>query len=125
MLARRTPLKATKPMKRQPMRKGRRNPRLEPTALEQRHMDRVRLMGCVVTGHEGDLALHHVMKCEGKTKRRDHRFVVALIHDLHNRGDQSVHALGSEARFKEVHGVDLAAIAVREWENTCGAMEVF
>lgn len=124
MFARRAPLKPGKPMARKAMRKGRRNPRLEPTAAEQRHMDRVRAMGCVVTG-ASEVVLHHIMKCPGKTKRRDHRFVVGLVPELHNMGDQSVHALGSEARFLEVHGHDLAAIAVREWENSCGAEEVF
>lgn len=111
-------------MARKVMRKGRLNPRLAPTAAEQRHMDRVRAMGCVVTG-TNEVHLHHVMKCPGKTKRRDHRFVVGLAPELHNMGPQSVHELGSEARFLEVHGYDLAAIAVREWENSCGAKEVF
>ena len=110
-------------MARKAMRKGRRNPRLEPTAAEQRHMDRVRAMGCVVTG-SSEVVLHHVMKCPGKTKRRDHRFVVGLVPELHNMGPLSVHALGSEARFLEVHGYDLAAIAIRLWENSAGALEV-
>lgn len=111
-------------MARKVMRKGCRNPRLVPTAAEQRHMDRVRAKGCVVTG-ASEVVLHHIMKCPGKTKRRDHRFVVGLVPELHNMGPASVHELGSEARFLEVHGIDLAAIAVREWENSCGAEEVF
>ena len=109
-------------MARKAMRKSRRNPRLSPTAAEQRHMDRVRAKGCVVTGAT-DVVLHHIMKCPGKTKRRDHRFVVGLVPELHNMGPLSVHSLGSEARFLEVHGYDLAAIAVREWENSSGAVE--
>jgi len=124
MLATRTPMKRGTPMARKAMRKGRRNPRLVPTSAEQRHMDRVRAMGCVVTGAD-EVHVHHIMVCPGKTKRRDHRFVVGLAPELHNMGPQSVHALGSEARFLEVHGIDLAAIATRLWENSCGAEEVF
>lgn len=73
-------------------------------------------MGCCVTGRK-PVAIHHLMKCPGKVRRRDHRFVVPLIPELHNMGDNSVHMLGSEARFKEIHGVDLAALAVSLWEN--------
>jgi len=124
MLQRRIPLKAHKPLARKPMKRRARNPRLNATAQERRHMDRVHAMGCVVTG-AADCVLHHVMKCPGKTKRRDHRFVVGLAPELHNMGPQSVHALGSEAKFFEVHGVDLPALAVREWANSCGATEVF
>ncbi len=124
MLSRRSPMKRGKPMARKAMRKRRRNPRLDPTPAEQRHMDRVRAMGCIVTG-ASEVVLHHVMKCPGKTKRRDHRFVVPLIPELHNMGPLSVHELATEARFLEVHGYDLAAIAVRLWENSCGAEEVF
>lgn len=88
-----------------------------PTAAERRHMDRVAAMPCLVTGQR-EVVLHHVMKCPGKRMRRDHRFVVPLTPEMHNMGDQSVHMLGSEARFLEVHGIDLAAWAVRLWEES-------
>lgn len=109
---------------RSPMKRGKRNKRLEPTPFEREHMDRVKRMGCVVTGSSA-CDLHHVMKCPGKNKRRDHRFVVGLIPELHNMGKLSVHLLGSEELFFEVHGTDLAGVAIREWENSCGAMEEF
>jgi hypothetical protein len=85
--------------------------------LEKLHLARIGAMPCVVTGKPG-IVLHHVMKCPGKKTRRDHRFVVPLIPELHNMGDRSVHMLGSEDAFKREHGIDLASWAVREWERT-------
>jgi hypothetical protein len=86
-----------------------------PTAEEQAHMDRVRDLGCCVTGRT-PVHIHHVMKCPGKNRRRDHRFVVPLTPELHNMGPQSVHMLGSEDEFFRIHGIDLAAWAVAAWE---------
>lgn len=123
-MLRRTPLRAKRaePRRKAPERvkHKRMKPKAKapPTAAERRHMDRVGQMPCVVTGRPGTV-LHHVMHMPGKRRRRDHRFVVPLIPELHNMGDQSVHALGGEARFLEVHGVDLVAWAVREWERSC------
>ena len=90
----------------------------EPTAIERKHMDRVAALGCCVTGRPA--VIHHLMKCPGKRRRRDHRFVVPLAPELHNMGPNSVHMLGSEAKFFEVHGIDLAALAVRLWEESEG-----
>jgi hypothetical protein len=65
-------------------------------------------------------AIHHLLaRVPGKGGRRDHWFVVLLSHSCHNLGRDSIHMLGSEAKFKEVHGVDLPAIAVANlnaWE---------
>lgn len=74
-------------------------------------------MPCVVSGQR-PVVIHHVMKCPGKNKRRDHRFVVPLTPELHNMGNASVHLLGSEAAFLRVHGVDLAEAAVRLWAES-------
>ncbi len=95
-----------------------RKPKKRPTAAEKRHMDRVAALGCVVT-RRPDVVLHHIMHMDGKTTRRDNRFVVPLISELHNMGDLSVHALGGEEKFKEVHGVDLVAWAREQWAVSC------
>lgn len=80
-------------------------------------MGRIAAMPCLGTGRS-PVVLHHIMKCPGKNKRRDHRFVAPLIPELHNMGDKSVHLLGSEEAFKREHGIDLAAWAVEQWEIT-------
>jgi len=90
-----------------------------PTKEERRHMDRVASQGCAVTGRP-DAVLHHVMHMDGKARRRDHRFVVALVPELHNMGAKSVHSLGGERAFLEEHGVDLVEIAKREWDRSRG-----
>lgn len=89
-----------------------------PSAAEHRHLDRIAAMPCVVTGRR-PVVVHHVMRCPGKVRRRDHRFVTPLVPELHNFGPLSVHGLGSEVRFREVHGIDLAAWAITEWEVSC------
>lgn len=90
-----------------------------PTAEEKRHMDRVACKGCAVTGRK-NVVLHHIMHMHGKARRRDHRFVVALVPELHNMGSRSVHALGGEAAFLEEHGVDLVARAIADWNESRG-----
>lgn len=89
----------------------------KPNAAEQRHMDRLAQMPCLVTGRK-PVVLHHVMKAPGKRCRRDHRFVVPLVPEMHNMGPDSVHELGSEALFERKHGLrpSLADWAVKEWE---------
>ena len=84
-----------------------------PTAKEKRHMDRIASLGCLKCGKPA--SLHHLMKAPGKVRRRDHRFVVPLCRD-HHQGDEGVHGLGSEAAFKERHGIDLIAWGVAAWE---------
>lgn len=93
-----------------------------PTAVEQRHLSRVAIGVCIACGRTPTV-LHHIMKCAGKTKRRDHRFVARLCPQCHNMGDKSVHLLGSERRFKEVWGIDLAAWATNQWTQTLNEEE--
>lgn len=65
--------------------------------------------GCPRVGE----AIHHLLaRAPGKGGRRDHWFVVLLANFCHNLGCDSVHMLGSEAAFEEVHGVDLVKVAV-------------
>ena len=77
--------------------------------------------GC---GRQGD-DIHHILaSVPGKGPRRDHWFVVLLARACHTTGRHSIHGLGSEAKFKRVHGVDLPTIAVanlRAWERANGA----
>lgn len=92
---------------------------VDPTPDQLRYWDSLRFFpngkarpcqcGC---GRVGE-AIHHLLsRVPGKGGRRDHWFVVLLSHFCHNGGRDSVHMLGSEAKFREAHGVDLAEIAV-------------
>lgn len=93
----------------------------EPTAEQARYHAHLRATalceGCGGRGHH----IHHLLaSAPGKTGRRDHWFVVLLCAGCHNGRSDSVHLLGSEARFLEVHGVDLVAVAVlrlTEWQG--------
>lgn len=79
--------------------------------------------GC---GREGECTHHILADAPGKTKRRDHWFVVRLSHYCHNLGTDSVHLLGSEAKFRERHGIDLVTVAVANlarWRKVKAAAE--
>lgn len=94
-----------------------------PSAAERFHLDRVAIGPCVSCGTTQSIVLHHIMKCAGKAKRRDHRFVARLCATCHNMGNGSVHLLGSEAAFLKATGIDLAAWAVEQWEISCAIRE--
>lgn len=87
----------------------------DPTAEQKRYHDWLRHgpvtrceCGC---GRDGE-CLHHLLStAPGKQGRRDHWFVVRLAHHCHNGASDSVHGLGSEALFRDRHGVDLVAVA--------------
>lgn len=95
-----------------------------PTADQHRYHDSLRYFpngrsrpcqcGCGKLGE----AIHHLLaRAPGKGGRRDHWYVVLLTHGCHNLREDSVHGLGSEAKFEDVHGVDLVAVAVANLER--------
>lgn len=88
-----------------------------PKGAEAFHMDRVGEMPCIVTGSP-ESVVHHIMHMKGKRAGRDHRYIVPLTPELHNMGNTSVHLLGSEAKFQQIHDVDLIAEAIRLWAET-------
>lgn len=70
---------------------------------------------CVVCG-AGDTVIHHILaRLPEKVRQRDHRFVTVLCLRHHNDGPGSIHGEGTEAKFQEVTGVDLVAIARTNW----------
>ncbi len=85
-----------------------------PTAEEQAHIEAVAALGCLVCGQPAEV--HHVMRCLGKVRRRDHRFVVPVC-PAHHRGTEGVHGLGSEDAFACLYGIDLATWATEAWET--------
>lgn len=115
MLTRRTPLKASPfPARKAPVRKSgkRRVARgIKPDAHAQAYWSTLgdACEGCSRTG----TVVHHILASTPcKLARRDHMLVVKLCPLCHNIGTNSVHLLGSEARFLEVHGVDLVQISI-------------
>lgn len=121
MLARRAPLRSTKPLNRsKPMRKASRRAvsrGVKPDAEAKRYWDSLADI-CDGCGKYGDTIVHHILAdapCKGG--RRDHMLVVKLCPNCHNMDSLSVHLLGSEAAFQRVHGVDLVAIAVERRDD--------
>lgn len=82
------------------------------TAEEERHVKRVRDLGCLVCGLPAHA--HHVMHAPGKRRRRDDRFVVPLC-QAHHQGNEGVHRLGSEKAFEALWGVDLVMWCLAAW----------
>lgn len=87
----------------------------EPTAAEQRHMDRVRALGCLISGRPA--TIHHVTGYADRMGRilRSHQLVVPLAPEFHQiiyGPEMSVEALGHRGFFRE-HGIDLLAEAIR------------
>lgn len=106
----RTPLKAKRETPRRNegrIQHGRIKPRtVNPSAEQERFFDSLpnECQGCGGVGQ----VIHHILAdVPGKVTRRDHWFVVKLCAGCHNMRTDSVHGLGSEAKFEEVHGVDL------------------
>lgn len=116
---RRTPLRAKRPTPRRAegrVQHGRMKARtVEPDAEQEAYHDWLRRMvdrcecGC---GRRAQ-CIHHILP----SSRRDHWRVVRLANHCHNDGTESVHLLGSEAKFQAVHGVDLVAIALTRLEE--------
>jgi len=122
----RTPLQRKTPLKRKratPRRDKIQHTRMKRRAtdtneIEQIHLDRIRSLPCAVPGCNGVSVPHHLMKAPDKRCRRDHRWTAPLCPNHHNLWNDSVHLLGSEEKFRQAHGVDLLAIAAREWAAT-------
>jgi hypothetical protein len=89
---------------------GRIKPRL---AKQPKHVARVAGMGCLVCKQPA--VVHHVTELGHGRITKDDRYVVPLCALHHNMGNDSIHLLGSNARFYEVHGIDLAKEADFEW----------
>ncbi len=76
------------------------------------------VQNCEACGYFGRLATHHILP----RSARDHWKVVRICHPCHNGRTDSVHLLGSEAKFFEHHNVDLVAISIarlKEYRNEC------
>lgn len=91
----------------------------DPTAAERRHMDRVRALGCLVSG--GPATIHHVTGYADRMGRisRSHRIVVPLAVEFHQHdyGDKCVEKLSHQGFYRE-HGIDLLKEAKRlEYES--------
>lgn len=87
-----------------------------PTAAVRRYWDWLPDM-CVVCGSMLLINVHHIIHINGQRITKDHWLVVKLCHDCHQTGKVSVHGLGGEAKFLEVTGWDLVAIAVLNRHN--------
>ena len=96
---------------------GRIKEREERPTLEQRRFWDSLPSICQACGALGAIIHHLMAPAPGKVRRRDHWFIVRLCPSDHNMGDDSVHLLGSEAKFLAVRGVDLVAIAVANLEQ--------
>lgn len=88
----------------------------KPTRAEQRHMDRVASLPCLVSGRR-PVTLHHVTGFAFAMGRfaRSHRLIVPLApeYHLHQHGPKmSVEALGHRGFYQE-WGIDLLAEAER------------
>ena len=98
-----------------------RGPRKGPNAIEKRHHDRVRQMGCLVCGREA--SLHHVTGYADRMGRlpRDERFVAPLCPQHHQAVYDdasmpvSVERLNHRGFYQE-HGIDLLKEAQGFWQ---------
>lgn len=92
-----------------------------PTPEQERYHLWLRQRACCEGCPQPGRAIHHLLaRAPSKDGRRDHWFVVLLCAGCHNGRSDSVHGLGSEAKFLTKHGVDLVAVAVQrlaEWRE--------
>lgn len=93
----------------------------DPTAEQKGYWDWLRehIGACEACGRRVNLVIHHLLAdLPPKQHRRDHWFVVLICSSCHNGQTNSIHLLGSEVLFMEVHGVDLIAVSqarLKEW----------
>lgn len=80
---------------------------------QPKHLARVAGMGCLVC--HGPAVIHHVNERGHGRETKDDRYVTPLCALHHNMGNDSIHLLGSNARFFQVHGIDLAKEADWLW----------
>ena len=85
-------------------------------AKQPAHLARVAEMGCAICRQPA--CIHHVNELGHGRVTRDDRNAVGLCAMHHNMGNDSIHLLGSNARFFEVHGIDLIVEALRNWRTS-------
>ena len=116
-MKRRTPLKAKRDRPRRDegrVKHGRSKPRRGAGATKEQN-DYHRALRRDITRCEAcmgprDLVLHHILaEFPEKSGRRDEWYVIILCAGCHNIRTDSVHLLGSEVRFHEVHKATLKA----------------
>jgi hypothetical protein len=69
------------------------------------HKARVGEMGCLVCHQPA--CIHHITEVGHGKITRDDSLIVPLCAIHHNMGNDSIHLLGSNERFREVHGICL------------------
>ena len=82
------------------------------TAAEQRHLDRVAQLPCVLCGAQ-PVEIHHIREGQGAAQRASHFLVAALCPDCH-RGPNGFHGLGRKGfatRYK-LDELDLLAMTL-------------
>ena len=90
------------------------------TSLESFHINRMVEMGCWITS--GPAEYHHwLTNMNGAGITRCHLFGAPLAPELHRLGSQSVHMMGDETKFCELHGIDKQ----RSLDEASISMELF
>jgi len=85
--------------------------RIKPKLAKQpAHKSRVAGLGCVVCRAPAEI--HHIRT---GLQAKDDRRIVGLCPGHHRHNADSFHQLGSNARFLEVHGIDLVIEA--DWQR--------
>lgn len=122
---RRTPLRAKRPTPRRAegrVQQERIKPKAgaDPTPEQEAYHDWLRktVKRCECGCGKPPQCTHHILaRVPGKGPKRDHWYVARLTHGCHNGREDSIHLLGSEAKFLERHGVDLVAVSVARLEE--------
>ena len=86
----------------------------KPTVAEQKHMDKVRSLGCIVCRNQGMLRvpceIHHVI---GKTKPNAHYMVLPLCFEHHRMGSdkEPISRHPYKKRFEAAYGTEQQLLA--------------
>lgn len=84
---------------------------------EKHHLDRVAAMPCLIPGCNNPANVHHVVSDGMKRLTRTHERVTPLCETHHQSGPTAVHRVG-HARFTEIFGIDLLAVADQLWSES-------
>lgn len=89
------------------------------TAAEQRHMDRVAELGCILCKKIGaqqfsKTDLHHIREGQGMAQRASNWLVVPLCHDSCHQGPLGIHGDRTLLRIAKADELDLLAWTLAE-----------
>lgn len=97
------------------------------TAAEQRHMDRVQALGCIVCsdclGIHGTPAIIHHLRTGQEKMRAPHSWTLPICPTHHQHSGQGIHDMGRD-QFEHKYGISEVQLLIRVMERIGAPVEL-